>query len=187
MDTLIATEPDAARAHQALAENLAALRRVPEAEKEYRAALRLRPDTTGIHMALGVLYSTAGDWAKAEPEFAEEARMQPGDSEAAYRHGYALLENGKTAEAFDELSRADKLRPDMPETLYALGKAASLLDKIDDALEAWKRLLAAEDRGSLAAQAHFGMAGLYRKHGDPAAAAREMAEFNKLQAEEKGH
>ncbi len=185
IDTLIASQPDSARSHQALGDNLAALRRVPEAEHEYLEALRLRPGTPGIHLALGVLYSTAGDWVKAESEFAEEAHLQPGDAETAYRHGYALLQNGKASAAMAELNRSDKLRPDMPETLYALGKAAALDDKRQDALKAWKRLLAIEDRGPLAAQAHFGLATLYRKQGDTAAASKEMAEFDKLQASQK--
>jgi tetratricopeptide (TPR) repeat protein len=43
IDTLLAAYPDSARAHQAMAENYFVLRRMPDAEKEYREALRLRP------------------------------------------------------------------------------------------------------------------------------------------------
>jgi hypothetical protein len=43
------------------------------------------------------------------------------------------------------------------------------------------RLLAIEKDSSLAAQAHFGLAALYRKAGNAAKAQQEMKEFQKLQ------
>jgi Tfp pilus assembly protein PilF len=46
----------------------------------------------------------------------------------------------------------------------------------------WTKLLAIEKESSLAAQAHFGLAGLYRKQGKTAAAQHEMQEFQRLQA-----
>src|SRR2546422_2624588 len=49
IDTLLATHPDSARAHQALAENYFVLRQMPQAEKEYLEALRLRPDRSEEH------------------------------------------------------------------------------------------------------------------------------------------
>ena len=180
-DTLQSAYPDSARAHQALGENYAVLRRVPEAEKEYLEALRLRPDAPAIHLALGQLYTTASEWPKAEEQFRAEAKLQPGDAEAAYRLGDALLQQGKIKEARAELERADVLRPRMPETLYAIGKADSLDGDAADAEKAWKQVIALEKATPLAAQAHFGLARLYRKQGRPADAEREMREFERLQ------
>lgn len=180
-DTLESAYPNSARAHQALAENYAVLRRVPEAEKEYLEALRLRPDAPGIHLALGQLYATASEWPKAEEQFRTEARLQAGDAEAAYRLGNALLQEGKIHEARAELERADGLRPQMPETLYALGKADSLDGNTEGAEKAWKQVIALENTTPLAAQAHFGLAALYRKQGKTADAEHEMREFERLQ------
>ena len=179
-DALEAAYPDSARAHEALGENLAVLKRAPEAEKEYREALRLRPEAPGIHRALGELYAAAGQWPQAEEEFSAEAKRQPGDAETAYRLGSAHLETGKTHEAVRELQRADQLRPAMPETLYALGKALAAGGDAGGAERAWQSLLAVEQQGELAAQAHFGLAGLYRKQGKTAEAARETQEFQRL-------
>ena len=180
MDTLEANFPDSPRSHQALAENYAVLRKVPEGEKEYREALKLNAATPGVHLALGQLYAAASEWAKADSEFAAEAKLEPGDAETAYSLGNALLQEGKLKEARVELQRADRLRPEMPETLYALGKAESLDGDAAKAESTWKQLLKIENSGSLAAQAHFALAALYRKQGRAAEASSEMENYNRL-------
>jgi protein O-GlcNAc transferase len=179
-DTLESAYPNSARAHQSLAENYAALRKVPEAETEYKAALDIRPDTPGVHLALGELYALASEWPKAEEEFRGEAKLEPGDAESAYRLGEALLQNGKTKEAKAQLQQADQLRPEMPETLLSLGKAALLEGDLGMAERAWSQVVGIEKSGPLAEQAHFNLAGLYRKKGQPAEAEREMELFRTM-------
>jgi len=181
IDTLLAAYPDSARAHQAMAENYFVLRRMPDAEKEYREALRLRPGLPEAHLALGEVYAGAFQWEKAEEQFRLQAKLQPGNAEAAFRLGDALLQQGKAHEARAELLRADRLMPEMPETLYSLGKAASLEGDAAAAEKAWTKLLSIEKQSALAAQAHFGLAGIYRKEGKTAEAQREMQEFQSLQ------
>jgi tetratricopeptide (TPR) repeat protein len=164
-----------------MAENYFVLRRMQDAEKEYLEALRLRPGLPEAHLALGEVYAGAFQWPKAEEQFRIQTKLQPGNAEAAYRLGDALLEQGKAHDARAELTRADKLMPDMPETLYALGKAASLEGDTATAEKAWTKLLSIEKQSSLAAQAHFGLAGIYRKEGKPAEAKQEMQAFQSLQ------
>ena len=182
IDTLLAAYPDSPRAHQAMAENYYVLRRMQDAEKEYVDALRLRPGLPEAHLALGEVYAGAFKWEKAEEQFRLQTKLQPGNAEAAYRLGEALLEQGKAHEARAELLRSDRLMPDMPETLYALGKAASLDGDGAAAEKAWNKLLSIENQSPLAAQAHFGLAGLYRKQGKTAEAKHEMQEFEQLQS-----
>jgi len=181
MDTLLAVYPDSPRSHEAMGENYFVLRNMPDAEKEFHDALRLRPDIPEVHLELGEVYAGAFQWGKAEEEFRAQVKLQPGNAEAAYRLGAALLEQGKTREARTELTRADRLLPDMPETLYSLGKAASLEGDAAAAEKEWIRLLALEKESPLAAQAHFGLASLYRKQGKADAAKHEMQEFQRLQ------
>jgi tetratricopeptide (TPR) repeat protein len=180
IDTLIAAYPDSPRAHEAMAENYYVLRQMPQAEKEFQEAIRLRPDLPDVHLELGLVYASASQWPQAEEAFRAETKLQPGKAEAAYRLGDALLEQGKVKEARAELARADKLRPEMPETLYSLGKAAALEGDAASAEKAFKQVIALEKTTSLAAQAHFALAGLYRKQGKAQEAAREMKEFRKL-------
>jgi tetratricopeptide (TPR) repeat protein len=182
IDTLLANYPDSARAHLALAENYFVLRQMPQAEKEYKEALRLRPDLPGLHLELGQVYANSAQWPKAEEEFRAETKLQPGSAEAAYRLGSALLQQGKPHEAHVELERANRLKPDMPETLYTLGKASSLDGDAVAAEKAWTKVVELEKTTSLAAQAHFGLAGLYKKQGKTAQSQHEMKEFQKLQS-----
>jgi tetratricopeptide (TPR) repeat protein len=155
---------------------------MPQAEKEYLEALRLRPDLPGLHLELGQVYANSAQWPKAETEFRAEAKLRPGSAEAAYRLGAALLQQGKSHDALVELKRANELKPEMPETLYSLGKAASLDGDNATAERSWLKVVELEKDTSLAAQSHFGLAGLYRKQGKTAQAQHEMQEFQKLQS-----
>jgi tetratricopeptide (TPR) repeat protein len=180
-DTLEARFPDSARAHQMMAQDYAVLRDVPAAEREFQEALKLRPQTPGLHLQLGELYARAQQWDKPQEQFQLETELQPGSPEAFYRLGESLLQLGKFHEAREALVSSDQLKADMPETLYLLGKAA-LLDG-DEALaqKSWEHVLSLEENTSLAAQAHFGLSGIYRKQGKTAEADREMEAFRKLQ------
>ena len=148
IDTLLAAYPDSARAHQAMAENYFVLRQMPQAEKEFLEALRLRPDTPELHLELGLVYAGSAQWPKAEEEFRAQTKLQPGNAEGAYRLGTALLQQGKAREARIELQRADRLQPEMPETLYSLGKAAALAGDPAAAEKAWTKLLSIEKGSS---------------------------------------
>jgi tetratricopeptide (TPR) repeat protein len=180
-DALEARFPDSARAHQMMAQDYAALREVPSAEREFSEALRLRPQTAGLHLELGYLYARAQQWDKAAEQFRLETELQPGSAEAAYRFGEAEMQLGKFHEARISLERSEQLKHDMPETLYMLGKAASLDG--DDALaqKSWLHVLSLEKDTPLAAQTHFGLAGIYRKEGKTAEADREMELFRQVQ------
>jgi Flp pilus assembly protein TadD len=141
----------------------------------------LRPDMPKLHLELGLVYAGTSQWPKAEEAFRTETKLQPGNAEAAYRLGHALLQQGRIPEARAELVRADKLQPEMPETLYSLGKAASLSGDNTSAEKAWLKVVEIEKESDLAAQAHFALAGLYRKQGKAEDAEREMGKFKQLQ------
>lgn len=176
-DTLIANFPNTPRSNLAVAENYVALRQQDEAEAHFKAALKQRPDLPGAHLELGEFYAHASRWKEAEDEFREEARQEPGNAEAAYRLGTALLQDGNANDARLELTRANHLLPDMPETLTALGKAEATTGNYEAAEKALKRVIELEKTGDLAAQAHFALAGIYRKQGKAEDAARETRLF----------
>lgn len=181
LDALTADDPNSSRTHQIRAHSYYVSHQFPEAEKEYEQALTLRPDVPGLHLELGEVYAASSQWAKAEEQFLAETRLQPGNAEAAFRLGDARLQEGKAEEALKELERADLLRPDMSDTLYSLGKAAVLAGDAATAQRALIRVIALEKESSLAAQAHYALAGLYRKQGKGQEAEREMQQFHRLQ------
>jgi outer membrane protein assembly factor BamD (BamD/ComL family) len=74
------------------------------------------------------------------------------------------------------------LRGEMPETLYQLGKASAMDGDDTMAQKFWEHVLTLERNTPLAGQAHFGLAGIYRKQGKTADANREMEEFRKTQS-----
>lgn len=180
-DDLEARFPESARAHEMMAQDYAALRDVGGAEREFLEALRLRPQTADLHLELGGLYARAQQWDKAEEQFRLEAQLQPGSPEAAYRLGESLMQLGKFHEARLALVRSDELKHDMPETLYLLGKAGNLDGDDTLAEKSWLHLLTIENNTSLAGQAHFGLAGIYRKQGRTADVDREMELSRQLQ------
>jgi tetratricopeptide (TPR) repeat protein len=168
-----------------MAQDYAVLRDVPAAEREFLAALHLSPQTAGLHLQLGELYARAQQWDKAEEQFRLETELQPGSPEAFYRLGEARLQLGKFHEAREALGHSDQLRGDMPETLYQVGKAAAMDGDDTMAQKSWEHVLTLEQSTPLAAQAHFGLAGIYRKQGKTTDADREMEEFRKLQSKPK--
>lgn len=165
LEQLQGTQPDSARTHQALGEGYAALRKIPEAEREFARALQLRPDTPSVHLELGRLYTASANWPRAVEEFRAEAKLRPGSWEAAYSLGQALLQDGKNADAVAELERAESLHPGAPETAYLLGKAYAGAGKTAESEQWWKKTVDAAPRSNLARQAHFALAALYRKAG----------------------
>src|SRR5580693_3521663 len=185
-DQLEARFPDSVRAHQMMAQDYGGQRDVPAAEREFLEALHLSPQTAGLHLQLGELYARAQQWNKAEEQFRLETQLQPGSAEAFYRLGEARLQLGKFHEACEALVHSNQLREDMPETLYQLGKAASMDGDDTTAEKYWLHLLSLEKDTPLAAQAHFGLSGIYRNQGKRADADREMQEFHKLQSK-PGH
>jgi len=180
LDALTAADPNSSRAHQVRAHSHYVLHQYPEAEKEYEQALALRPDVPGLRLELGEVYAANSQWPKAEEQFLAETTLQPGNAEAAYRLGDARLQEGKPQEALKDLWRADLLRPNVSDTLFSLGKAAALTGDVATAEHALTRVIALEKESPLAAQAHYSLAGLYRKQGKTQDAAREMQEFHRI-------
>jgi len=179
-DRLMAVAPGSARAHEAIADRDADDGRFSEALKEYQEALRLKPYAPGVHLAAGKALAAVGNWSAAVMEFRRESALRPANAETFYYLGAALLEQGHATEALDALAHSDQIAPDMPGTLFEIGKAAVQTGDSTRAERSLTKLLTIEKEGDWASQAHFELAGIYRKAGRNADADREMAEYEKL-------
>jgi tetratricopeptide (TPR) repeat protein len=183
-DQILQSSADSARAHQVLAERDVESGRLPEAEQEYAAAVRLRPYTAGVHMALGAVYASEGKLPAAEAQYAMESQLRPASADAVYRLGSTLLQEGSAGAATKAFAQADHLQPDTPQILLALGKAAFAANDAARAEAAWTKLLGIDKSGDLAAEAHLGLSTLYRRAGKPQDADREAAEYQRMKGRE---
>ena len=139
IDTLLAAYPDSARAHQAMAENYFVLRQMPQAEKEFREALRLRPDTPELHLELGLVYAGSSQWPKAEEEFRAQTKLQPGNAEAAYRLGSALLQQGKVREARTRIRARQSIKARYARDSVLIGQGRGAGRRLHRAEKAWTK------------------------------------------------
>ena len=184
-DRLQAIDAGSARAHEAMADRYMDMGRIGDAQKEYVESLRLKPYAPAVHLAFGKAMAAAGNWPAAVAEFTAESKLRPESAETFYYLGSALLQQGKASEALEAFGRADQLAPNMPGTLLAMSKAASLAGDTTRAETSLKKLVELEKTSELAAQAHFELAGIYRKAGKTADADREMAEYERLKSGRK--
>jgi len=79
---------------------------MPQAEKEFQEALRLRPDCPASSRTRQV-YANSAQWLKSGRRVSRGGQTATGNAEAAYRLGSALLPRRKVPRARQELERAD--------------------------------------------------------------------------------
>jgi tetratricopeptide (TPR) repeat protein len=175
------SHPGSPRALELQARNYLAQGRGDLAEQAFQNVLKLRPEMPGIHMELGrILQDQRGDLDGAEREYRSEVRMRPGNPEAAWRLGSVLLKKGQPKEALAELQRSDQLRPDMLDTLLDLGKAYLMENQIDPAEKAFRRILAIQDAGEVAAAAHLQLSQICHRKGLAEEAEQHLQRFREL-------
>jgi tetratricopeptide (TPR) repeat protein len=117
------------------------LRRLDEAIRAYRQALRLRPDDPGTLNNLGTAFWERGQFEQAEAYY-RQAHALGGGAAEILNLGNALREQGRLEEATACYREALRQRGDLPETLSNLGVVLSSLGAHDEAETALRRALA---------------------------------------------
>ncbi len=115
--------PDTPWFHLLLGDAYAAKNVDPQAEDEYRQALKLRPDLPIAHYQLGFIAFKHGDYPAAEDQFRQEIAVNPTFAEADLYLGATLRRRGKVAEAIPFLQQAVARDPTDPLTYNALATA----------------------------------------------------------------
>ena len=95
-----------------------------------------------------------GNTAKAQKLIDEALRLQPSGVAAVTSSAYLLLDKQKPLAAVGEFKRALNLAPNFPQALFGLGEAYRASGNAAQAIEAYKRYLAAAPDGSDAPAAH---------------------------------
>jgi tetratricopeptide (TPR) repeat protein len=114
-----AIAPDSYRAHQIIADALAAEQQDESAIAEYRTVLRLKPDLPGIREAIGSSLLRMGKSADALQEFQAELQLQPRSASVNTAVGQTLLLTGKDEEA-EKILQGALLMDRPPVDIYRL-------------------------------------------------------------------
>ena len=139
---------------------------LPEAEGEFRAALRLDPNFVPALVNLADLDRARGRDAEAEKLLREAMTIEPDNADVSYALGLSLVRRREYGGAMDLLRRAQELAPDNARYAYvyavalnstgAHGEATALLDRTHRQHPADRDVLTAlvsiaQDTGDLAA------------------------------------
>lgn len=95
----------------------------PEAEAEYREALRIDPACGDAWFCLGNLRRARGDLDRAIEAYTRAVRFGPGSAEAHNNLAGLLLDTGRLQESIRESRAAIRLRPQSPSAYQNLGIA----------------------------------------------------------------
>jgi tetratricopeptide (TPR) repeat protein len=183
LERIAEIDPLSYRAHQLLAESLGKQGRYQEAIREYQDALQKKPDLPGVHYEIGLLYrvyenNPAGD-EQALHEFEAELKINPFHAGSEYRLGRIYWKKQDVGQAVAHFGRAVELDEALVSARLALARA---LEARGDLREAQKQLEIALRLEPQNAAGHYRMAQLYKRQGNQSAAARELREFDRIQA-----
>jgi Flp pilus assembly protein TadD len=178
--------PDEAKAHLERADVFKAEKRYPEAELEYKEAIRINPKSHNAHVGLAYVYTRVNRNAEAEAEYREALRVKPDiDQHRAaaihYNIGKALYDQQKYGEAEAEYREAIRLDPNLGTAHMNLGLALFQLKRYDEAeseLREAVRLSPNEE------SSHHNLAVVLEKQNKSAEAKTEYAKADQLKKQQ---
>lgn len=159
----------------------------PDAVRSYSRAYELDPSDAGALLGLGKAMEGHGASAEAEKTFEEGARKFPRDARFDLEYAFLLLrradagDNTATPRAVELLRKAAGIDPSNAEAHYQLGNLALEGGRPKEAFDELQKASKLEPDAS---KIHFALARACRRLGQKEAAAREMATFEKLKAQE---
>jgi len=179
-------KPDSYRSHQLLGEAYEAKENYEGALAEFRDALRLAPATPGLHYSIGHAYWKMKRFDEAVPELEKELALNSHNASANYvlGHIYLYLDRRQPDTAARYLQRAVEAKPDFVEARKQWGKALSLLNNDQKALEELELAAEADPQDD---SVHYLLATIYKKIGLPDKAQRELETFNHLHQQKHHH
>ncbi len=168
--------PDSARLHELLAHYFATRRQFARAKTEYLAAIQKAPDLPDLHLGLGTLYLHDGELAEAERELQRTLDLAPESALAHYELGHIYLHQQRWDLAEQQLRRALSDPAVTVKVRLDLAKALAETDRTRQAVEELLPALPLDKDG----EAHYRLAGLYRKLGDNTHAEEMLNVFRRL-------
>jgi len=148
---------DVARAHKLLGRLLRRERRLPEAEQEFRMALRIVADDPDAHAGLADVLFDANQLAAAAEEYRRALALRPANAMAHGNLALALMRQRRAAEALAEFQLAAQAAPSDPRAHQNLATALMSLQRPDEGIAEYRRAIALRD-GDPAAHAALALA-----------------------------
>ncbi|HUR60315.1 MAG TPA: tetratricopeptide repeat protein [Opitutaceae bacterium] len=107
----VASRPENPRAHDGLADALAAAGRIDEAIRHREEAVRLLPDEAHYHYNLALTLASAGRVPEAIRHYSFSLKLVPTEAKTHNNLAVLLVQNGRPAEALHHYAEAVRLQP----------------------------------------------------------------------------
>lgn len=144
-------------------------------------ASHVTPARAAIYRDLGRAYAETGAFKRAAEVLRRAVALDPRDGESCWRLGKILLENeNKPHEARAALLKSVRLRPKAPEGFWFLGLTCLQLDRLKDALRAFKEVLRLDPEDTAA---HYHLGVTYSRLGDQESARRVCKNLRAVDAD----
>jgi adenylate cyclase len=152
-----------------------------QASKNVKKALALDDENWSAHMALAMLYLLRKEHDKAIAAAERAVALNPNAADAYQYLGYVLINLGRSEEGIKLIEKAMRLNP-FPPTYYLqhLGIGYHFLERYEDAIEAYERLLKRSPNNVIA---HINLTAAYSAMGREEEARHEAEEVLKLDPE----
>jgi predicted Zn-dependent protease len=155
--------PDSAAERELAARHFEQQGNLPEALREYRAALAKEPGRPGLHYEAGNILWRLRQLDAATEELRAELARSPHHGMANLRLGQVFVASNDAAQAVAFLEQAVEAMPDSNDARRELGKAYRNLGRIADARKQWEAVAKARPEDD---QVHYLLGNLYRQLGD---------------------
>jgi tetratricopeptide (TPR) repeat protein len=133
-ESILAANPDNARAQRGKATALAWQRKFTEAQSAYRRSLSLNPNDVEAMVGLGYAYAWNGEYTHAHTVFNQALNVDPMHLGARKGIGYSYLWSGQTQLALETFDIAASIAPSDAENWEAKSRAHLLAGRNRDAI-----------------------------------------------------
>jgi tetratricopeptide (TPR) repeat protein len=171
---ILALDANSAEADMLAGEALDALKDVPGAIEQFRAAEKADPRMPDVHFGLGYLLWTKRQYADAAPEFEAELNNNPSQAQALTYLGDVDMHLGQPEAAAPLFEKAIRIDPAIERAHLDLGAMDADAGHREDAL---RELEVAARLAPNDVDVHWRLGRLYKEIGDPQKA---KAEFDKV-------
>ena len=164
--------------HQTAAADFERRHLFPQAEEEYRDAIRLDANNAALESAYGQVLVEERKWDEAMTALRAAIALQPDDAVAHNNLGVALQTTGNLADAVPDFREAIRLQPDYLEAHSNLGAALEKQNDLNGSIAEYREVLRLKPED---ANAHFHLGLADYKQGNTDGAVEEYREAIRIQ------